>query len=855
MPHASLLFANPYDYLHPVADPLKFAGRFNEIEDLDYQFERARTSQPQYTNIAYIGQRGVGKTSLLHKVHSIAQSKAYLVARLSLTSTLVENTQEFFKGLFDAVLFQASEKGLFKTKGPSIYQAYGHAMTNLEFNAAGSGFPSLPLDFVDDYIKWRKEGSPKSSVSIPHIQHDFASIRQEAEKYDIKAVVIIIDDFHLMLNNRNGLLHFLSTLLADPAIGWIFILAGDDRTLELFSREGAFQGQFHLVKLENFRDIRETENCILLSLSQQDTELFDYTCINEIHQWTNGNPYEIKLVCFHMYRLYQSGLVDQITLSSEVLDAVLAEFEKTGIGTGDIISAIKVLTTNQLQALSFILPYEGWTIEQISRYNVFLQLCEGNTKFDAKNELVIRQTRLERAMASIEKAKLMNTEDGKIFFGGNRFERLYLKYYATSKKVYWQAVNKPYHEAVADKFSSLIRDPEISLGWNRRILDTEKEANLRDIVLNWKASLENGTWDIEEDESEFLVVEDRGFVRGFAYNLRKPPFLPELLRNPRSMRKMIALKFRLDSVGDNSRYISLFVVGLNQDLEKKKNGLQRVFLELGEHLRNIGISVDEIDFFRLKFRPLKQIAKDAVNERNLSLMREIQLSYLFAGRDAFIAGHHLRAAEIFGTHDIMPLEDQDTLLRALAHNNRGFVLGALGNYGEALEEWQQALKLYPPRWRMEAMTYQDLSYVYFKLGDLPKAIEYALKAIQADGHLNAKVGSLFIKFCETKFQHPAQWKWEYVLYPRVATASYCNLVAIYATLGDFDKAQQYAKSAERGAWDQPAAFRCQGWLALKMDDWATAVDRFLQALSLEPDNVIIKEEVAIAASAKNEKQE
>ena len=72
------------------------------------------------------------------------------------------------------------------------------------------------------------------------------------------------------------------------------------------------------------------------------------------------------------------------------------------------------------------------------------------------------------------------------------------------------------------------------------------------------------------------------------------------------------------------------------------------------------------------------------------------------------------------------------------------------------------------------------------------------KAIEADAHLNTRTGSLFIKFCNVGCRKPNFWDWEYVLDPRIASAAYCNLVAIHAENGDFKKAQEYAlKSRKR----------------------------------------------------------
>ena len=81
-------FSNPYDFINPVKDPKLFAGRTEELEEVNYYLELAKSDNPQYTNLAIIGERAVGKTSFLNVVSSMSDDKKLLPVKISLNQTL-----------------------------------------------------------------------------------------------------------------------------------------------------------------------------------------------------------------------------------------------------------------------------------------------------------------------------------------------------------------------------------------------------------------------------------------------------------------------------------------------------------------------------------------------------------------------------------------------------------------------------------------------------------------------------------------------------------------------------------------------------------------------------------------------
>ena len=69
-------YINPYDFAKPIRDPRLFAGRQNEIDEIDYYLELSKSDRPVYHNLALIGPRAVGKTSLLNLIEYMAEKKS-----------------------------------------------------------------------------------------------------------------------------------------------------------------------------------------------------------------------------------------------------------------------------------------------------------------------------------------------------------------------------------------------------------------------------------------------------------------------------------------------------------------------------------------------------------------------------------------------------------------------------------------------------------------------------------------------------------------------------------------------------------------------------------------------------------
>ncbi|MDI6642001.1 MAG: hypothetical protein QME68_06805, partial [Elusimicrobiota bacterium] len=152
--------------------------------------------------------------------------------------------------------------------------------------------------------------------------------------------------------------------------GYILVFSGTEKMFpainDVFSPIPRF---FKRINVENFKDIKETEECLLKPLNEEEKEAFDRTCTGDIHRITNGTPYEINLIAHHMYRRWGDGRNPKIGLSPEVLDDVLNEIERLRKeGHYEIANKIKRYRIDQLKVLISLLEFPSVSKEWLAEY-------------------------------------------------------------------------------------------------------------------------------------------------------------------------------------------------------------------------------------------------------------------------------------------------------------------------------------------------------------------------------------------------------------------------------------------------------------------------------------------------------
>ncbi len=414
---------NPYDFINPIRDPELFAGRHEELKEIEYYLELSRSEKPKYFHMALIGPRSAGKTSLLNIIEHNANNLGLLAVKIPLNIETVKNDVLFFKEVFDGILTKEAEKGLYGGFSGEIYKAFRNVIDRLDIKA------EIPFLFGTAYIGLKKD---QNVAGIPqHVMlHDLKEMYNEAKKENIKTIVLLFDECDLLAQNE-VVLQKIRNAFAEIE-GYILVFSGTEKMFpainDVFSPIPRF---FKRVNVENFKEIKETEECLLKPLNEEEKEAFDRACIGEIHRITNGTPYEINLIAHHMYRRWKEGRNPQIGLSPEALDDVLNEIERLRVeGHYEVANKIRRYWIDQLKVLISLLEFPNVSKEWLAEYMLLDEIDTVQLK-----DIYIKKSITMDYIEQLKKDGIMSEKSERIHFNGDQFDVLYLKYFCAFKGV------------------------------------------------------------------------------------------------------------------------------------------------------------------------------------------------------------------------------------------------------------------------------------------------------------------------------------------------------------------------------------------------------------------------------------
>jgi len=651
-------YYNPYDFINPIRDPKLFAGRQEELKEIDYYLELSRSKAPKYTHLALIGGRASGKTSLLNMTGFKATEKDFLSVKISLNKETSSSDVLFFKEVFDGIMTKGAEKGMYGGIKGKIYRSFRRLIDNLDIRVES------PLYFGTAYIGLKKK---EHEAGIPQhvLIHDLTELSKEAKKRRIETIVLLFDECDLLAQNETLLQKIRNAFM--EVEGYILAFSGTERMFpalsDVFSPIPRF---FKRINVENF-NFKETEECVLNPLTEEEKKILDRRSIGEIHWLTGGLPYEVNLISHYMYRRYQETNSSTIGLSVEVLDDVLNELERLRKGAHhEIANKIRACGLQQLKVLISLTEFPKSPQEWLVKY-ALLDNLQSLTPKKAVEESRITNLVIEQLKMSgiIEKNK-----DKQLLFKGDQFDFLYLKYYAILR-------------GIKDFFVGFKDDPIMNL-----------RMKLEKIMLEDFEKYEIHT---KFDKKDFVkgVGVGRRFLIGAKVKFAKPGWQTVFEFTPRELERNFYLgtpnstRFRI-----NANYIGEgFVTQVTfKKLEEKK--------KLSDSLNSI---------------------KDKLKLADIDLLLKDEITWNNEGSEFSKQKKFTEAIKCFD--EAIKINSE---LFELPWINKGLALFNLKDYEKALECFEKALEIHP---RFGA-AWENKGKALINLGRNEKALECLNKAIE-----------------------------------------------------------------------------------------------------------------------------
>jgi tetratricopeptide (TPR) repeat protein len=416
-------YVNPYDFERPVKDPSLFAGRQKELEEINYYLELSKSERPVYHNLAIIGPRAVGKTSLLNMIEHIATDKGMLAVKISLNNETSANEVILFKEIFDNLMTKGAEMRMYGGISDQIYKSFRRVIDLFDVSA------EIPFLFGTAYIGFKK--GQNTSLSQQIMVHDLKKVYDEAKNKEIPTIVLLFDESDLFSKNKT-LLQKLRNVFSELD-GYILVFCGTEKMFpdmsEVFSPVPRL---FKRIDVGNFPSVAETKDCILKPLTDEEKKIVNEGSIGEIHAVSGGNPYEVQLLSHFMYRRFREQNTSNITLGVEVLDNVLRELERLRLGGHHEIANMirRLIATDQLRTVLAVLECPNATPDQLARFLVLPELDSTDIQ-----DISSKVSRYELSISDFVGKIMQKDDQNRLAFAGDQFDVLYLKHFSLSKGV------------------------------------------------------------------------------------------------------------------------------------------------------------------------------------------------------------------------------------------------------------------------------------------------------------------------------------------------------------------------------------------------------------------------------------
>ncbi len=333
---------NPYIHDNEIRDRSLFVGRNNEQNELkniikDYKHTSA------LRNIIIIGNKSVGKSSLLAQYDNFLSAENFLTIRIDCDSRNTTNSILFFGQLFSKLL------------------------ENIKI--VENVYSVIDKDYMKFYPIYENFSNSKDDTILLDeiLKKDFEVIINKLEKIEYDGIAILIDDCQLLIQNQYiiDLLQKLMIKLKKT----LFILSGN-KSLEDSKFEKLLR-QSNVIELKPFDKRQEIFDCIFKPIykygftNDEILKNMDTQSIKTISDRSGGNPYHIQLICYHMFENFRQMRSDLIELSPKVISEIINKLKKLAPQHVFIYSQLSACNEEIIKIFRKLYEYQNLSIHEI----------------------------------------------------------------------------------------------------------------------------------------------------------------------------------------------------------------------------------------------------------------------------------------------------------------------------------------------------------------------------------------------------------------------------------------------------------------------------------------------------------
>jgi tetratricopeptide (TPR) repeat protein len=336
------LLPNPYKR-SPIKKLEDLAGRARERKAIRYYLNLTATGDSPH--LALIGQRGVGKTSLLNGADAIARELKLLPVRLDMNELKAKSPGRFWHDLYQTLALSMAKAGCWGGEQGAIYAELLRMIHSRQPGNLEKAVMQIPYVFSCHQGNIDTFECPDALVV-----NDFNACLTELRTKGFTGIALLIDEADCLGKNVPLLQMFRNIFQVVDHCS--LVLAGTEAVFPALSEVfSPIPRQFYRVDVKPFARWSDTMDLVLRPLPK---ELFEAIApkqdvLQELHQLCGGAPDEVQLYCHHMYRSVEDGSSKRMNLSPQVFREVLREYRSNSPANVDaVLNAIEKLPDDLL---------------------------------------------------------------------------------------------------------------------------------------------------------------------------------------------------------------------------------------------------------------------------------------------------------------------------------------------------------------------------------------------------------------------------------------------------------------------------------------------------------------------------